>query len=103
MSYECYDRKKAFRIIIDKGVLSKNQKAIAECLEEVAFFISQEGIDGHVKKKDLEHFLKTCEMPDKSCRENSLKVFGEIYSQIGEEIWKLLKKDIPLKVKGLLE
>lgn len=60
-------------------------------------------MDPHLKKKDLEIFLKTAEMADKSCRENSLKVFAEIYNIVNEEIWKLLKKDIPLKVKGLLE
>jgi hypothetical protein len=35
-------------------------------------------------------------------RENSLKVFGEAYTILGEDIWRLLK-DVPLKVKGLLE
>jgi len=31
-----------------------------------------------------------------------LKVFGEAYTVLGEKIWTFLK-DVPLKVKGLLE
>ena len=54
-------------------------------------------------KKDFELFLKTLDMADKSCRENSLKVFAEMYTLLGEDIWTMLKKDIPIKVKGLLE
>ena len=36
-------------------------------------------------------------------RESSLKVFAESYSILGEEIWRLLNKDMPAKVKSLLE
>lgn len=36
-------------------------------------------------------------------RENCLRVFSEVYKVHGEGIWAILKKDIPLKVKGLLE
>jgi len=32
-----------------------------------------------------------------------LKVFGECYKTLGEDIWRLLGNDIPIKVKGLLE
>jgi hypothetical protein len=39
---------------------------------------------------------------DKGVRENALKVFAEAYAILGEQIWTLLK-DVPLKVKGLLE
>jgi len=40
---------------------------------------------------------------DKAVRENSLKVFAEAYTLLGEDIWRLLSKDVPVKVKGLLE
>ncbi len=36
-------------------------------------------------------------------RESSLKVFAESYTILGEGIWDLLSKDMPLKVKNLLE
>lgn len=54
-------------------------------------------------KKDFELFLKTLDNADKSVREGSLKVFAESYSILGEEIWRLLNKDMPVKVKSLLE
>jgi hypothetical protein len=101
--FELYEKKEAFRLLINAGVKNKNQRAIAECLSVVAEFIHDEGIDGWVKKSDFELFLKTCEMPDKSCRENSLRVFAEIYKRIKEDVWRMFKKDIPLKVKDLLE
>ena len=48
-------------------------------------------------------YLKTLDNADKSVRESSLKVFGESYTIIGEGIWDLLSKDMPVKVKSLLE
>lgn len=103
MSITCYEKKESFRILINQGIKSKNQKAIAECLDEIAAFIKEEGDEGYVLKKDIELFTKTLDMADKSVRENSLKVFAEMYALHGEEIWRLIKKDIPIKVKGLLE
>lgn len=32
-----------------------------------------------------------------------MKVFGECYKTLGEDIWRLLGNDIPIKVKGLIE
>ena len=67
----------------------------------MAMFIATEGHEGYIIKKDFELLIKTLDMADKAVRENSLKVFSEIYRNVGEDIWRLLKKDIPLKVKGL--
>jgi hypothetical protein len=47
-------------------------------------------------------FVKQADASDKDVRESALKVFGEAYTILGEDIWRLLK-DVPLKVKGLLE
>ena len=47
--------------------------------------------------------MKTLDNADKSVRESSLKVFAESYTILGEEIWRLLSKDMPVKVKSLLE
>ena len=100
--YEVYDIKASFRIIVEHGVKCKNLKSVAECLEEVSEFITKNGIDT-VTKKDFALFLACADTPDKSVRENALKVFAEAYSILGEDVWRLLSKDVPIKVKGLLE
>jgi hypothetical protein len=74
-------------LIVDNGVKSKNLKVVSECLEEIADFIVSNGIDS-ISKKDYELYLKTLDTADKSVRESTLRVFGEIYTILGEEIWK---------------
>lgn len=101
MCYELYGKKECLRIIIDSGVKNKNLKSVAECLDEVADYIVNNGVD-HIMKKDYKLFVDMADNKDKSVRENSLKVFGEAYAMLGEKIWSYLK-DVPLKVKGLLE
>ena len=53
-------------------------------------------------KKDFQLFIVMADNKDKGVRENALKVFAEAYTILGEQIWTLIK-DVPLKVKGLLE
>lgn len=101
MCYELYDKKGSLRIIIDTGVKNKNLKSVAECLDEMADYIVNNGVD-HILKKDYKLLIDMADNKDKYVRENSLKVFAEIYTVLGEKIWTYLK-DIPLKVKGLLE
>jgi hypothetical protein len=101
MCYEVHDKKACFRMIIDYGVKNKNLKAVAECLDELADYITINGVD-HITKKDFKLFQDMADNKDKGVREASLKVFAEAYTILGEQIWTLLK-DIPLKVKGLLE
>jgi len=84
------------------GVKNKNLKAVAECLDEVADFTKANGVD-LITKKDFALFTTTADNNDKGVRENSLRVFAEVYAVMGEDVWRLLPKDIPLKVKGLLE
>jgi len=99
--YDIYDKKATYRILISIGVVNQNQKTAAECLDEISWYINANGVD-HVTKKDFQLFVTTAEKPDKSVRENSLKVFGEAYAILGEQVWRLIK-DVPIKVKGLLE
>jgi hypothetical protein len=75
---------------------------VAECLDVVAGFMQENGIDV-VTKKDFALFTACADNSDKSVRENSLKVFAEAYIHLNEDIWRLLSKDVPIKVKGLLE
>lgn len=102
MTYDVYEPKLCYRIIIEAGVNNKNLKAVAECLDEVSLFIKDNGVE-FCTKKDFALFLKTTDSSDKGVRENSLKVFSEAYLVLGEDIWRLLSKDVPLKVRGLLE
>ena len=102
MSYEVYDVKLVYRIRLDAGVKSKNMKAGADILDEVADYFAKNGIDS-CTRKDFALFLTCADMPDKGVRENSLKVFGEAYTLLGEDVWRMFPKDIPIKVKGLLE
>ena len=71
-------------------------------MEEISDYIIANGVDS-VTKKDFTFFLAAVDSPDKGVRESSLKVYAEIYTLIGEDVWRLQPKDIPLKVKGLLE
>lgn len=102
MTYLVYDKKLAYRLIIDYGVKNKNLKAVAESLDEVSEFIVANGVD-NITKKDFSLFVTCADASDKGVRENALKVFAEAYTIIGEDVWMLLSKDVPLKVKGLLE
>lgn len=52
MTYEVYDVKQVYRLIFEHGVKAKNLKSVAECLDEVADFITKNGIDA-VTKKDF--------------------------------------------------
>ena len=91
-----------FKLIMLHGVGSKNLKAVAECLDMIASYIKENGVDS-ITKKDFAVFLEKANSPDKNVRENSLRVFAETYKVLKDDIWRLLGKDINSKVKGLLE
>ena len=76
-------------------------KSVAECLDVIAEFITENGVNT-ITKKDFALFVAMADNSDKNVRENSLRVFAQAYSELGEQIWTLLK-DIPIKVRGLLE
>ena len=67
----------------------------------MADYIANNGADP-VMKKDYKLLIEMADNKDKAIRENSLKVFAEIYTLLGKKIWTHLK-DVPSKVKGLLE
>jgi hypothetical protein len=102
MTYEVYEIKSVYRCIVDGGVKSKNLKAVAENLDEVSDYLKNNGVDS-CTKKDFALFLTCADNSDKGVRENSLRVFGEAYTLLGEDVWRMFPKDIPIKVKGLLE
>ena len=102
MCYSVYEPKLCFKLIMQHGVGSKNLKAVSECLDMVAIYVKNNGVDS-ITKKDFAVFLEKANSPDKNVRENSLRVFAETYKVLKEDIWRLLGKDINGKVKGLLE
>lgn len=102
MCYKVYEPKLCFKMVMQYGVGSKNLKAVAECLDMVAAYVKENGVDT-ITKKDFAVFLEKANSPDKNVRENSLRVFAETYKVLKEDIWRLLGKDINAKVKGLLE
>ena len=64
MCYEVYEIKGCYRIIIDHGVKNKNLKSGAECLDEIADYIVNNGVDviffSHIispRLKDLTQML----------------------------------------------
>lgn len=102
MCYRVYEPKLCFKLMMVHGVQSKNLKAVAECLDMLADYVRQNGVDS-ITKKDFAIFLEKANSSDKNVRENTLRVFAETYKVLREDIWRLLGKDINGKVKGLLE
>jgi len=102
MCYQVYEPKLCFKLIMTHGVGSKNLKAVAENLDILAEYIKKNGVDS-ITKKDFAVFLDKANSGDKNVRENTLRVFAETYKVLGEDVWRLLGKDINIKVKGLLE
>jgi hypothetical protein len=102
MCYQVYEPKLCFKLIMTHGVGLKNLKAVAESLDILSEYIAKNGVDS-ITKKDFAVFLDKANSGDKNVRENTLRVFAETYKVLGEDVWRLLGKDINVKVKGLLE
>lgn len=58
-------------MIIKFGAGSKNLKSVAESLDEIAFFISKNGVD-YLKEADLKLMAKLADNSDKGVRESAL-------------------------------
>jgi len=56
-------------------------KAQAECLDEVAKFIKDNGVD-YTSDKDVKLIAKMADSSDKGVRENSVAVMAEIFKHI---------------------
>lgn len=102
MNYEVYELKLCYRLMVEHGVKAKNLRSVAECLDEISEYITKNGVDT-VTKKDFALFVNCADSPDRSVRENALKVFAESYMYLGEDTWRMLGKEVPIKVKGLIE
>ena len=100
-TFELYDHKKNLGLIIKFGCGSKSLKSVAESLNEVAFFVKQNGVD-HLNEKDLKVIAKLADNSDSGVREGSLQVLSEAYRILDDDIWRVIGK-VTEKVKGLLE
>jgi hypothetical protein len=68
---------------------SKNLRAVAECLDEIAEFIKAYGID-YTSEKEIKLIAKMADHADKSIRENALKTLGEVYNLLGVDTWRVI-------------
>lgn len=73
----------------------------AECLDEMADFIKNFGID-FCTEKDIKLVSKMADYSDKGVRENAVKVMAEVYKYMGTNIWRVIGEVTP-KVQGLFE
>lgn len=99
--YTIYDVKKCYLLIVQYGLQSKNMRAQAECLDELAEYIIKFGIE-NTSSKELKLVAKMADNNDRSIRENALKFMGEIYKLLDDDIWRSIG-DVTPKVQGLLE
>lgn len=101
MVFDICDTQKCYTLIVSHGLNSKNLVAQAECLDEIAEFILKEGID-YSGEKEMKLVAKMADNPSKAIRENALKVLGEAFKHLNENIWRVIG-DVTPKVQGLLE
>lgn len=101
MVYGIYDKQKCYNLIVAHGLNAKNLRAQAECLDELADFITRFGVD-YSSDKELKLVAKMADNNDKSIRENALKFMGEAYRLLDDDIWRVVG-DVTPKVQGLLE
>ena len=88
-------------MIVQFGLNSKNLRAQAECLDELADFIGKFGVD-YCSEKEMKLVAKMADNADKSIRENALKFMAEAFKHLDDNIWRLIG-DVTPKVQGLLE
>lgn len=67
----------------------------------MADYIKANGVD-QVSKNDFALFIRMADNSDKMVSENSMKVLGECFTIMGDNLWTQLT-DIPPKVQALLD
>ena len=96
LTYNIYDKQKCYSILVQYGLNAKNLRTVAECLDEIAEFLSSFGID-YTQEKDLKIIAKLADSNDKAVRENSLKAIGEAYKLLDDDIWTFISNSVTPK------
>lgn len=88
MAFSLVELKRAYQLVVQFGLNSKNLRAQAECLEVLADFLNEEFhkedcSERYFTKKELENVAKMADHSDKNIRENALKFFSSVYYELG--------------------
>ena len=100
MIYDLYDVQKSYQMIFS-SLNSKNLVTQAECLDELADFITKYGVN-YTTEKELKYVAKMADSSSKFIRENALKFLGETFRHLDDNIWRAMG-DLTPKVQSLLE
>ncbi|CAD6922904.1 unnamed protein product, partial [Tilletia controversa] len=93
---------KLLQHFLDDGLPSKNAKVRTECLTELGYLFSKNGLQVCTPGKVLPVIAKQISDRDASVRTAALLCLGEAYKICGEDIWKLVGTLAP-KEMSLLE
>ncbi|KAE8268517.1 hypothetical protein A4X09_0g3815 [Tilletia walkeri] len=93
---------KLLQHFLEDGLPSKNAKVRTECLTELGYLFSKNGLQVCTPGKVLPVIAKQISDRDASVRTAALLCLGEAYKICGEDIWKLAGS-LPAKEMSLLE
>lgn len=97
-----YPPSKLLTQYLENGLPSKNARTRAECLGELGYLFSKNGLQVCAPAKTLPVIAKQISDRDTNVRTAALLALGECYKIVGEEIWTLVGR-LPEKEMSLLE
>ncbi|CAO1624883.1 unnamed protein product [Parajaminaea phylloscopi] len=97
-----YPPSKLMTQLLEGGLPSKNARTRAECLGELGFLFSKNGLTVCTPSKTLPVVAKSISDRDPNVRTAALLALGECYKLVGDEIWSLIGR-LPEKEMSLLE
>ncbi|CAO1622080.1 unnamed protein product [Sympodiomycopsis kandeliae] len=87
---------------LENGLPSKNARTRAECLAELGFLFSKNGLQVCTPSRTLPVIAKQISDRDANVRTAALLALGECYKIVGDDIWGLVGR-LPEKEMSLLE
>lgn len=97
-----YPPSKLLTQYVENGLPSKNARTRAECLAELGYLFSKNGLQVCTPSKTLNVIAKAISDRDANVRTAALLALGECYKIVGDEIWPLVGR-LPDKEMSLLE
>ncbi|PWN24656.1 ARM repeat-containing protein, partial [Jaminaea rosea] len=97
-----YPPSKLMTQYLESGLPSKNARTRAECLGELGYLFSKNGLQVCTPAKTLPVIAKSISDRDTNVRTAALLALGECYKIVGDEVWGLVGK-MPDKEMSLLE